>query len=72
MLGIDQPNRGFAALGLSALLYVEMNAAGARRGVAWGELSWTLEDNDAINRGIEATGALRYKTYRIYEKELHP
>jgi hypothetical protein len=70
MLGIDQADRGFATLGLSALLYVEMSEAARRRGITWGELSWTLEDNDAINRGIEATGAVRYKTYRIYEKEL--
>jgi GNAT superfamily N-acetyltransferase len=32
------------------------------------ELGWTLEDNDLINRAIQATGALKYKTYRIYEK----
>src|SRR5204862_5211484 len=72
MLGIDQGARGFATLGLSALLYVAMNEAGRRRGVEWGELSWTLEDNDAINRGIAATGAVRYKTYRVYEKALSP
>jgi hypothetical protein len=70
MLGIDPTERGFASLGLAVLLYREMNEAGKRRGVEWGELSWTLEDNDAINRGIEATGAVRYKTYRIYEKDL--
>lgn len=70
MLGIDRPDRGFATLGLSALLYVAMNEAAARRGVAWGELSWTLEDNEAINHGIAAMGAVRYKTYRIYEKAI--
>jgi GNAT superfamily N-acetyltransferase len=34
------------------------------------ELSWTLEDNMLINRTIEAVGAKRYKTYRIYEKRI--
>jgi hypothetical protein len=34
------------------------------------ELSWTLEDNDLVNRAIEAVGARRYKTYRIYSKDL--
>ncbi len=34
------------------------------------ELSWTLEDNDLINRTIEAVGGQRYKTYRIYDKPL--
>lgn len=33
------------------------------------ELGWTLEDNDLINRAIQATGAVKYKTYRIYEKK---
>jgi hypothetical protein len=34
------------------------------------ELGWTLEDNYLINRTVEAVGAKRYKTYRIYEKRL--
>ena len=34
------------------------------------ELGWTLEDNDLINRAIEASGGERYKTYRIFEKTL--
>ena len=34
------------------------------------ELSMTLEDNVMINRFIEAIGATRYKTYRIYRKQL--
>jgi hypothetical protein len=33
-----------------------------------GELSMTLEDNFMINRFLEAIGARRYKTYRIYSK----
>jgi len=36
------------------------------------ELSWTLEDNVMINRTIEAVGAKRYKTYRIFEKPITP
>lgn len=34
------------------------------------ELGWTLEENELINRAIAATGASRYKTYRIYDKQL--
>ena len=70
MLGIDASERGFSSLGLSVLLYHAMNEAGIRRGIEWGELSWTLEDNVAINRAIEATGAVQYKTYRIYVREV--
>ena len=35
-----------------------------------GELSLTLEDNFMINRFLEAIGAQRYKTYRIYSKSI--
>ena len=38
-----------------------------KRGIT-GELSMTLEDNYMINRFLEAIGAERYKTYRIYSK----
>ncbi len=34
------------------------------------ELSMTLENNSMINRFLEAIGAVRYKTYRIYTKSL--
>jgi GNAT superfamily N-acetyltransferase len=34
------------------------------------ELGWTLEDNYLVNQTIEAVGAKKYKTYRIYEKEI--
>ena len=40
-----------------------------KRGIT-GELSMTLEDNFMINRFLEALGAERYKTYRIYSKPL--
>lgn len=39
-----------------------------KRGIT-GELSMTLEDNYMINRFLEAIGAERYKTYRIYNRE---
>jgi GNAT superfamily N-acetyltransferase len=35
-----------------------------------GELSMTLEDNFLVNRFVEAIGAQRYKTYRIYRRSL--
>jgi hypothetical protein len=40
------------------------------RGTHLAELSWILEDNISMRRMIEALGAVPYKTYRIYEKEL--
>jgi len=35
-----------------------------------GELSMTLENNRMINRFLEAIGAQRYKTYRVYSKSI--
>ena len=57
-------------LGLYPLLIAEIHGRGVRRGIRRGELSWTLEDNVAINAGIEAAGGRRYKTYRLYEKAI--
>ncbi len=40
-----------------------------KRGIT-GELSMRLEDNFMINRFLEAIGAHRYETYRIYSKSI--
>jgi hypothetical protein len=71
LLGVKKEYRGTILGGLSILLYTEMlKRALEHNHVRWGELSWTLEDNAAINKGIEFMGGKKYKTYRIYEKEL--
>jgi hypothetical protein len=71
LLGIKAEFRASRKYGaLAAVLYEEVAVRGSRRGYVGGELGWTLEDNDAINRGIERMGARKYKTYRIYEKAL--
>jgi hypothetical protein len=56
--------------GLSTFMYVEMNRAGQRLGVKWGELSWTVEDNGPVNVGIRFMGGKIYKKYRVYERGL--
>jgi ribosomal protein S18 acetylase RimI-like enzyme len=53
--------------GIAEMLVLQVMEEGARRGFK-GELSMTLEDNVMINRFIEAVGATKYKTYRIYRK----
>ena len=57
-------------IGLYPLLMAESHRRATERGYRHGELSWTLEDNDAVNAGIEAVGGRRSKTYRLYEKRL--
>ncbi len=71
MLGIKQKMRGKKRYGaLSTALYAEVSRRGKRVGIEQAALGWTLEDNNAINLGIRAMKAKRYKTYRIYEKAL--
>jgi GNAT superfamily N-acetyltransferase len=53
--------------GIAETLVLQVMEEGARRGFA-GELSMTLEDNVMINRFLEALGASKYKTYRIYRR----
>lgn len=55
--------------GIAETLVLQVLEEGASRGFC-GELSMTLEDNILVNRFIEAMGASKYKTYRIYRKEI--
>ena len=55
-------------IGLYPLLMTESYRRAGARGYRRGEMSWTLEDNHAVNAGIEAIGGRRSKTYRLYEK----
>jgi hypothetical protein len=71
LLGVKEEFRASHKYGtLAAVLYVEVARRGAAAGYKGGELSWTLEDNVMINRGIERMGARKYKTYRVYERNL--
>jgi len=58
-------------MGLYPLLVAENHRRAVARGYTRGEMSWTLEDNDEINSGIEAAGGRRHKTYRLYDKALN-
>jgi GNAT superfamily N-acetyltransferase len=69
-LGVKKEYRGSVLGGLSVLLYVEIHRASKERGHQTAELSWTLEDNQKINAGIEFMGGERYKTYRVYERTI--
>ena len=66
-LGVLEPYRG---KGVDALMYYETGKAAVANGYEWAEMSWILEDNDAMNRAIEMFGPEIYKRYRVYEKEL--
>jgi hypothetical protein len=66
-LGVIEKYRRF---GIAETLVLRvMEETMVKRGIT-GELSMTLEDNLMINRFLEAIGAYRYKTYRIFNKTL--
>jgi len=55
--------------GIAEVLVLQVMDEAFKRGFT-GELSMTLEDNVMVNRFIQAMGAARYKTYRIYRRSL--
>jgi GNAT superfamily N-acetyltransferase len=66
-LGVTEKYR---RAGIAEILVLRvMEETMIKRGIT-GELSMTLEDNFMINRFLEAIGAQRYKTYRIYSKSI--
>ena len=65
-LGVLPEYRG---TGVDALMYIETAKAAIKRGYKWAEMSWSLENNDMMNRSIKMPGGEVYKTYRMYEKK---
>lgn len=56
--------------GAAGVLFYEYAIRTAKLGYRGGEASWILEDNLMMNRAAEMMGGRRYKTYRIYEREI--
>lgn len=58
----------YRTAGVAAAFYATLIRNARRIGFKDCELSWILENNVLMNRSLEALGAKRYKTYRIYER----
>ena len=67
LLGIAPEWRG---KGVDAMLYHWIWTRGRDMGFSWGEAGWILEDNPAMNAGLEKMEFTVYKTYRLYDKAL--
>ena len=63
LLGVK---RDFQKRGIEGLLYFETFKNGLKKGYHQAECSWILENNLLMQHGLEAMGAKRRKTYRIY------
>jgi hypothetical protein len=64
--------REYQHTGVAAALYVEHFNQAAIDRVKWGEMGWILENNRAMNRGMEAMGGRIVKRYRMYERRFSP
>ncbi|HLP15899.1 MAG TPA: hypothetical protein VK470_06565 [Bacteroidota bacterium] len=56
--------------GASGVLFYETAVRAKKLGYKYGEASWVLEDNVMMNRAAEMMQGERYKTYRLYDKQL--
>ncbi len=67
LLGVLPEYRGKA---VDAILFHWIwTRAGARK-MWWGEGGWVLQDNPAMNAGLQKMGMTAYKTYHVYERPL--
>jgi hypothetical protein len=62
--------REYQHTGVAAKLYIEHFDMAASRPQSGGEMGWILENNTAMNRGMEAMGGTVVKRYRVFEMDL--
>jgi GNAT superfamily N-acetyltransferase len=67
LLGILPEYRG---KGVDAMLYHWIWTRSGERQIYWGEAGWILEDNPAMNAGLEKMTFRVYKTYRLYDRAI--
>lgn len=65
LLGVVPEFRG---KGVDAMLYHWIWTKAEKYGIRWGEAGWILEDNPAMNAGLEKMEFNVYKTYRLYDR----
>ncbi len=57
----------FQKKGIDSMLYIAAYKQAKRQGLQEAELSWILETNELMRRGVEQMGAKEYRKYRIVE-----
>jgi GNAT superfamily N-acetyltransferase len=67
LLGVHPEYRG---KGIDAMLYHWIWTKSGERRIYWGEAGWILEDNPAMNAGLEKMTFRVYKTYRLYDRSI--
>ena len=56
--------------GLETMMFAATLLNAKKIGITGGEIGWTLEDNDLINKSIEMMDGKHYRTYRILGMKL--
>jgi GNAT superfamily N-acetyltransferase len=67
LLGVHPDYHG---KGVDAMLYHWIWTRAEKWRMTWGEAGWILEDNAAMNAGLEKMTFKVYKTYRLYDRRL--
>jgi GNAT superfamily N-acetyltransferase len=67
LLGVHPDYHG---KGIDAMLYHWIWTRAEKLRIYWGEAGWILEDNPAMNAGLEKMTFRVYKTYRLYDRKL--
>ena len=62
--------REYRSRGLQSLLFEQSLRTSLEKGYTGCEVSWILEDNDLMIRGLKIWGGKPYKTYRMYDKAI--
>jgi hypothetical protein len=60
----------YRTLGVDLALVYKTMTASFKDGIAKGECSWVLADNEPMNKIMHGYGADCYKTYRVYERSV--
>ncbi|HHX64531.1 MAG TPA: N-acetyltransferase, partial [Chloroflexi bacterium] len=64
IMGVQEEHR---LKGVESLFYQEGVRTAVNKGYTHAEMSWILEDNYKVRRGIEMMGGRHYRTYRMYD-----
>jgi hypothetical protein len=61
---------GWRQRGIQSVMFEKGLRAALRRGITGCEMSWLLEDNEAVIRAADLWGGHLYKTYRMYDRAI--
>ncbi len=61
---------GYRKLGIEAVFFARIIESAKKNNIIGGEASWILENNEMMNMAAEKLHGEKYKTYRIYRKDI--